>query len=171
MNPPTHLMRVLDLSTCRLTGRPTVLLEDAGQTRRLAFYLPADEANRLSRALRLGGCPCSPVLDLVEHLVATLPARVLRAELDGDDMGISGCLVLERETLEITVPCHPADAMSLAVRAGVTIVATQEALAHGQPVEADPAPQAAAEPASAPGEPPLEDWLRKVRPADFRIEG
>lgn len=84
-------------------------------------------------------------------------------------MGISGCLVLGREALEITVPCHPADAMSLAVHAGVTIVATQEALAHGRPVEAEDAPQPA-EPAAAPGEPPLDDWLRKVRPADFRIE-
>lgn len=164
MNPMVVPMRVLDLSTCRLSGQPTVLLEDAGQTCRLAFYLPADEATRLSRALGLGSCPCSPVLDLVEHLVATLPALVLRAELDGDEEGISGRLVLGREALEIAVPCHPADAMSLALRAGMPITATAEALAHGRPVEADAGSE------TAPREPHLQDWLRRVRPADFRIE-
>ena len=111
------------------------------------------------------------MLDLVEHLVAALPARVLRAELEGDDMGISGSLVLRREALEIVVPCHPADAMSLAVRAAVPIMATAEALAHGRPMDADATPPSAPDPESTSGEPRIQDWLREVRPTDFRIEG
>jgi bifunctional DNase/RNase len=53
------------------------------------------------------------------------------------------------------IPCHPADALALAVRADKPIMAHDSALAH----------------ARSAGPPPPEDvmrnWLDQVRPADF----
>jgi hypothetical protein len=59
-------MRVVQVCTCQKTDRPIVLLEDAGQSRWLSFYLPGDEANRLARVLK--GKPCVPVLDLLGQI-------------------------------------------------------------------------------------------------------
>jgi bifunctional DNase/RNase len=100
-------------------------------------------------------CPCTPIFELTEQLIGHLQAEVLRAHLEGDERGISAGLVLERDGLEVAIPCHPADAVALAVRAGKPIMAHDSALAH----------------ARSTGTPPPEDatrnWLDQVRPADF----
>ena len=152
-------MRVLDLSTCRLTGQPALLLEDVARTCRLAFYLPLNEANRLSRALGTAECACTPIFELTETLVAALSARVLRAELEGDHHGISGALVLARDGQEIHLPSHPADALALAIRAGAPIMAQPGALAQARRMD----------PAEEP--PAVREWVERVRPGDFHIDG
>ena len=157
-------MRVLDLSTCRLTGQPALLLGEMEGGRRLAFYLPLNEANRLARVLGRAECACSPVFDLVETLVGTLAARVLRAELEGDADGISGALVLMRDGAELYLPAHPADALALALRAAAPIVARPGALAQARHAGADEPPAAT----EAPGG--VQAWLERLRPTDFRVE-
>jgi uncharacterized protein len=151
-------MRVLDLSTCRLTGQPALLLADLEGSRRLAFYLPLNEANRLSRALGMAGCACTPIFELTETLITALSARILRAELEGDEHGISGALVLARDGQEVHLPSHPADALALAIRAGAPIVARPGAPAQARHV--DPAERAHV----------VREWVERVRPADFRME-
>jgi bifunctional DNase/RNase len=63
--------------------------------------------------------------------------------------------VLAREGREMLLPCHPADALALAVRAGKPIIAHDSALAHARST-GTPAPRAS-----------LRNWLDQVRPADF----
>lgn len=148
-------MRVVEVSTCPHTGRPMVMLQVEGRDRWLAFYVPMNEANRLARCLGMTQCPCTPIFELTEQLIGHLGATVVRAYLEGDERGISAGLVLERDGAELLIPCHPADAVALAVRARAPIVAEDSALAH----------------ARSTGTPPPEDatrnWLDQVRPADF----
>ena len=148
-------MRVVQVCTCQKTDRPIVLLEDAGRSHWLSFYLPTDEANRLARVLR--GRPCVPVFDLLGQ-VATA-AEVVRAEIDGDARGVSAALVLSRGERVFKFGCHPADALALALRVGAPILASDEALAHACP--ADPELQARA----------VRRWLDQLRPTDFDDHG
>ena len=148
-------MRVVQVCTCQKTDRPIVLLEDAGRSHWLSFYLPTDEANRLARVLR--GRPCVPVFDLLGQ-VATA-AEVVRAEIDGDPRGVSAALVLSRDERVFKLGCHPADALALALRVGAPILASDEALAHACP--ADPELQARA----------VRRWLDQLRPTDFDDHG
>src|SRR6267378_3993312 len=135
-------MRVIEVSTCPHTSRPMVMLQVEGHDRWLAFYIPMNEANRLARCLGMTECPCTPIFELTEQLIGHLHAEVRRAHLEGDGR-------------EMMLPCHPADAVALAVRAGKPIMAHDSALAH----------------ARSSGAPPPEDatrsWLDQVRPADF----
>jgi bifunctional DNase/RNase len=148
-------MRVIEVSTCPHTGQPMVMLQVEGRDRWLAFYIPTNEANRLARCLGMTPCPCTPIFELTEQLIGHLGARVVRAFLEGDERGISAGLVLERGGAELPIPCHPADAVALAVRARAPIVAEDSALAHARPT-GTPQPEEA-----------MRNWLDQVRPADF----
>lgn len=53
------------------------------------------------------------------------------------------------------MPCYPPDAIALALRAGIPIYATPDALGHAEPSPTPP-----------PGV--VSEWLERVRPADFR---
>jgi hypothetical protein len=53
-------------------------------------------------------CPWTPIFELTEQLIGHLQAEVRRAHLEGDERGISAGLVLERDGLEMIIPCHPA---------------------------------------------------------------
>ena len=77
-----------------------------------------------------GPRPLHAHLELTEQLIGHLGATVVRAFLEGDERGISAGLVLERGGAELLMPCHPADAVALAVRARAPIVAEDNALAH-----------------------------------------
>jgi bifunctional DNase/RNase len=128
-------MRIVDLWTCPKSESPMVLLEDEGRSRWLAFYLPMNEANRLARSLRRTHCSYVPVFDLLERLADATHLLVLRAELHGDDRGVTAALVFRggdgpAGAPEMTLPCHPGDALALATRAGAPIVATDAAMAH-----------------------------------------
>ena len=79
----------------------------------------------------------------------------MSARLEGDERGISAGLVLDRNGGELLIPCHPADALALAVRAHAPIVAEDSALAHARAAGASPTSDA------------MRDWLDRVRPADF----
>jgi bifunctional DNase/RNase len=148
-------MRVIEVNTCAHTGRPMVMLQVEGRDRWLAFYLPMNEANRLARSLGTAECPCTPIFDLAEQLIGHLRAAVVRAYLEGDERGISAGLVLERDGAELILPCHPGDALALAVRAHVPIMARDSALAHARSAGVKPASD------------DLQDWLAQIRPADF----
>ncbi|MGH2670854.1 MAG: bifunctional nuclease domain-containing protein, partial [bacterium] len=125
-------MRVIEVNRCPHTGRPMVMLQVEGRDRWLAFYIPMNEANRLARCLGMTQCPCTPIFELTEQLIGHMGAAVVRAYLEGDERGISAGLVLERDGAELLLPCHPADAVALAVRARAPIVAEDSALAHAR---------------------------------------
>ncbi len=147
-------MRVIEVNRCPHTGRPMVMLQVEGHDRWLAFYIPMNEANRLARSLAMTQCPCTPIFELTEQLIGHLGARIVRARLEGDERGIAAGLVLEREGAELLLPCHPADALALAVRASAPIMAEESALAHARST-------------GTPPEDPMRNWLARVRPGDF----
>jgi len=120
-----------------------------------------NEANRLARCLGMTSCPCTPIFELAEQLVGHLGAAVVRAYLEGDERGISAGLVLERDGLELALPCHPADALALAVRARAPILAQDSALALTRPAAAPPTPDAADG---------VRRWLDRVSPGDFEAD-
>src|SRR5215831_9010618 len=69
--------------------------------------------------------------------------------------GVSASLVIRYEGMEVVLPCHPGDALALALRADGPIVATDEALAHACPVDEVVRTRA------------LRHWLDGLTPADF----
>lgn len=113
------------------------------------------EANRLARCLGMASWTCTPIFELTEQLVGHLGATVVRACPEGDERGISAGLVLDRGGAELLIPCHPADALALAVRARAPIVAGDSALVHARATGTPPPRDA------------MRDWLDRVRPADF----
>jgi bifunctional DNase/RNase len=84
--------------------------------------------------------------------------RVTRAEIHGDAHGVRAELVLARGAMDVTLPCHPADAMAIALNAGAPILAADTALAHACP--ADQALRAES----------VQRWIDGLRPADFECE-
>jgi bifunctional DNase/RNase len=54
--------------------------------------------------------------------------------LDGDDVEVCGTLYIKGNDGEATLPCHPADGLALAERAGAPIYATDEVLSHACPL-------------------------------------
>ena len=151
-------MKIVHLCTCRRTNQPMVLLEDDRRSRWLSFYLPMNEANRLARVLGKTGCEHVPIFELLELLTQAVDVRVARAEIHGDAHGVRAELVLARGAMDVTLPCHPADAMAIAVKAGAPILAADTALAHACP--ADQVLRAES----------VQRWVDGLRPADFESE-
>jgi bifunctional DNase/RNase len=152
-------MRVLGVHQDPASREPIVLLEDANGTFGLAFFVPTDEANRLARALGMTPCPCVPVFDLVEQLLADFGARVVRVVLDHAERGIWSRLHIRTRDGEVVRPCHPADALALARRTGAPIYATEDALRHGCRLDRS-CPH-------GPDRRAVATWLERVRPEDF----
>jgi bifunctional DNase/RNase len=148
-------MRVVDLCTCRQTSKPMVLLEDVDRSRWLSFYLPMNEANRLARVLGKTCCAGVPIFDLLGEIAEAGALELVRAEIDGTDQGVNASLVVRRDGRDLAMMCHPADALALALRARVPILASDAALAHACPADHELRSHA------------VRRWLDRMRPADF----
>jgi bifunctional DNase/RNase len=147
-------MHVIDLCSCAPPEAPMVLLEDERSVRWLAFHLPMNEANRLARVLgRANGHV--PIFDLAEGLAGRLGASIARAEIHGDERGVRALVVYRHANSELSLDCHPGDALALAIRAAAPILAAETALAHACPVNAELRKHA------------VRRWLSAVSPADF----
>jgi bifunctional DNase/RNase len=151
-------MKIVDLCTCRRTNQPMVLLENGQRSRWLSFYLPMNEANRLARVLGKAGCRHVPIFELLELWTQAADVRDTRAEIHGDADGVRASLVLARGGLDMVLPCHPVDAMAIALRVGAPILAADTALAHACP--ADQALRAET----------VQRWIDGLRPADLEPE-
>lgn len=157
------LMRVKALSHNPEGQQATVVLETETGDLALGFLIPMNEANRLARLLGLTPCRCAPIYELVVELIDRLGASPSRAVLDAETEGICARLVFEREDLKFALPCHPADAIALALRTHVPIYATTVALAHACPM--------ARCAGYAIDRTEIAQWLERVRPDDFCRHG
>ena len=153
------LLQVKALSAHDNARLATVVLETTPGNLALGFLIPMNEANRLARVLGLTGCRCAPVYDLIGDLAINLRASVTRAVLDAEADGICATLVLEHEGIEFALPCHPADAIALALFTNTPIYATADALAHAGPLTYSHG--------QAIDHPHVAQWLERVRPDDF----
>ena len=151
-------VRVVALNAATPDAAAVLVVETLAGDRLIGFHIPPSEAARLARVLGLARCRRAPIYDLVRDLATSLGGRVSGAVLDARTEGICAQLLLTRtESLgeEIGIPCHPADAVGLAVQAAAPILATPAALACAVP----PGPPRKPSEVSA--------WLERVRPVDF----
>jgi bifunctional DNase/RNase len=155
-------MVIRDLTNAPDGDRAVLCLEDVDRRLRVALLIPMNEANRLARVLGFTPCPCVPVFELIESLLARFGAGLRRVVLNGGDAGISGTLCIAGGDGEVAVACHAADALALATRAGVPVYAVDGLLRHAYPVEAAASREDPAE---------LLRWLEQVKPADFEGPG
>jgi bifunctional DNase/RNase len=153
------LLQVKALSANDNARQATVVLGTTPGNLALGFLIPMNEANRLARVLGLTRCRCAPVYDLIRDLAISLCASVTRAVLDAEAEGICATLVLEREGIEFALPCHPADAIALALLTNTPIYATADALAHSCPLAQREGQEIA--------HLDVARWLEGVRPKDF----
>ncbi|MGH7344063.1 MAG: bifunctional nuclease domain-containing protein [Candidatus Rokuibacteriota bacterium] len=114
-----------------------------------------NEANRLARVLGKTCCARVPIFDLVGDLAQAGGLEVVRAEIDGDDRGVSASLVIRRAGRDRAMACPPADALALALRAKAPILASPGALAHACPADHELRNHA------------VRRWLDRLSPADF----
>jgi bifunctional DNase/RNase len=131
-----------------------VVLQTASGDRYLGFLVPLNEANRLARVLGMSGCRCAPIYELLLGLSMAVDTPVRHAVLDGCSEGIGATLVFRRAGEDLTIECHPADALAIAVRTRVPVYATAAALAMACPARPNP-------------EDATTRWLESVRPSDF----
>lgn len=152
------VMSVMEL--CGSDERTLIVLEDVEHRYRLTFSTDPHEAQRLARAMGRARCTCNPVYDFVHSLLRALGATITHVVLDdAGSRSIRAVVCLDREGLELTLPCYPPDALALALRAKVPIYATTSALAHAEHLSPDEALR------STPAD--VRTWLDRVRPEDF----
>jgi bifunctional DNase/RNase len=100
-----------------------------------------------------------PIFDLIGDMAEAGGLELVRAEIDGDQQGVNASLVVPRDGHDLAMTCHPADALALALRAQVPILASDAALAHACPADHELRAQA------------VRRWLDRLRPADFDDRG
>jgi bifunctional DNase/RNase len=114
-----------------------------------------NEANRLARVLGITPCPSVPIFALLRRIADAGGFEVPRAEIDGDHQGVIASLVFRRDGRDFALPCHPADAMALALRARTPILASDAALAHACPADHELRANA------------VRRWIDRLSPSDF----
>jgi bifunctional DNase/RNase len=96
-----------------------------------------------------------PIFDLLGEIADAGGLEVVRAEIDGDDRGVTAALVLRGAGQDLALSCHPADALALALRTKAPILASEAALAHACPADQELRARV------------VRRWLDRLHPADF----
>lgn len=139
-------MRLAKLCTCPHSAQ--VVLEDLEGTVRLSSRLSPVMALLLAHEVEHTTCPGGTYY-LVQEALRELGGELSEAIIDAFQEGmLVGLLVIRREGREIRLPCHPVDAIAMALRTQVPLYTTSRALEMGG-LE-DPRP-----------------WLETVKPDDF----
>jgi len=140
-------MRLTKLCSCPHSAQ--VVLEDLEGTVHISFRLPQVMALLLTHVVEHTHCPGFPAYHLIQELLRELGGDLCQAIIDASQDGTPvGLLVIRREGREIRLPCHPVDAIAMALRTQVPLYTTPRALEIGG-LE-DPRP-----------------WLEMVKPEDF----
>ena len=154
------LMRVRQVVPCATHNRVIIVLEDAAGRQALTFYADPEDARRLAREIARGRHVCHPIYDFVHGLLQALQAAAPRVVLeDANGGGIGSLVYLRHAESEIRIRCYPPDALAFALRNGVPIYATREALAHAEPLP----PHSDTEHRR----PEFQQWLESLKPSNF----
>jgi bifunctional DNase/RNase len=160
------LMRIRDVTACPTHQRALIALEDVDRAHQLTFYADSEDARRLARELARGPRVCHPIFDFIQALLSAwhaAPVRVVLEDVDGD--GIGALVYLRQGEVELGILCYPPDALAIALRTGVPIYASPEALGHAHAVPRTPS----GETGDRAPEPDTAQWLEGVRPQDFEV--
>jgi bifunctional DNase/RNase len=141
-------MQVKGFLSCPQHGQ--VVLEDPDGMVQLNIRMRPMMAHWLAHELKECQCPAVSVYRLLQELLTKLGGilRVSCIDASEDNTPLGLLVICRANGEEIRQPCHPADAIALAVRAQVPLYATSRALKMGSWKNIQP-------------------WLAMVRPQDF----
>ncbi|MFM8351858.1 MAG: bifunctional nuclease family protein [Actinomycetales bacterium] len=155
-------MRDLDLVGVRVempSNNPIVLLRESGGTRHLPIWVGAVEATAIAYAQQ-GVVPPRPLThDLMTSVITALGAELTQIQITALKDGVYYAELVFASGVEVSA--RPSDAIALAVRTGVRIVAADEVL-DAAGIEL---------PESEPSEDEVErfrEFLDQVSPEDFQ---
>jgi len=155
-------MRDLDLVGVRVempSNNPIVLLRESGGTRHLPIWVGAVEATAIAYAQQ-GVVPPRPLThDLMSSVITALGAELTQIQITALKDGVYYAELVFASGVEVSA--RPSDAIALAVRTGVRIVAADEVL-DAAGIEL---------PESEPSEDEVErfrEFLDQVSPEDFQ---
>lgn len=146
------------LHRCPRSFRPLMVLEDEDHRLRLTLEVSPADLGRLQQELAAGDRPALSVYATLVETVSALGGQLEGVFLDSADGDLlEAFLQLSRDGAVEAIPCPPTDALALALRTRLPILASERILARATP--------------QYPG--PLEDpqtvrrWLDGLSPADF----
>ncbi len=154
-------MTVARLAVDRTTNTPVVILREAVGDRGVAIWIGQAEAHAIALAMR-GEIPPRPLThDLTASLMRALDGTLVRATITAVRDGTYHAeLVLARsDGTQVLIDARPSDAVALATRAGVPLLAAEGLLR----IDGAPGPEAPA-PLDAEA---LRAHLRRLGPEDF----
>jgi bifunctional DNase/RNase len=164
-------LAILGLHRCNEGESPIVVLEADPQTR-LHMTLTPEEAHRIESewhaATHSRGCCCSTgsIYSLVQWLCGRTGVSLASIDLDARDrtMVVASVRVVAGPQ-ETSVPCQPADALALAIRLRIPVLATETLLGilERRAVETGPGP--------LPDDAEAAPWLKSVTPEQFEARG
>ncbi len=141
-------IRLAKLCTCPHSAE--VLLEDTDGSVQFGIRLRPIMALVLAHEMDQKSCRGVSAYRLIHELVrglgGELSGAIIDASLEGNPVGL---LVIRRDTRQMRLACHPADAMALSLRAQAPLFATERALRMGNWGN-------------------THSWLETVKPEDFR---
>jgi bifunctional DNase/RNase len=130
-------LRVLGLMVDPITRMPMVVLRDPQSDEKLPIWVGAFEALAIANELEHVKNPRPMTHDLIASILGEFGARVIKLVVtDVDDNIFYATLHVESEDgRRREIDCRPSDGIALALRAGATILATEEVLKKGQELD------------------------------------
>jgi bifunctional DNase/RNase len=152
---------VTRLAIDRTTNTPVVFLREAVGTRGVGIWIGAPEANAIALMLQ-GQTPPRPMThDLLKAVIEAIGGRVRQVAVTAVRNGtyLAEIHLARADGTTLTLDARPSDAIALALRVGVTILAAEDLLD-----EEDTSTGEAPEPLSAEA---LREHLKRLGPEDF----
>jgi bifunctional DNase/RNase len=115
-----------------------VVLKQVDQDRYLPVWIGPYEAEAITIALQEIEVSRPQTHDLVKNIINDLEAKMIHAEISElkDDI-FYGTLVMSKNDKEIRIDCRPSDAIAIAVRAHVPIMASEEVMIEASIIPED----------------------------------
>ena len=163
---PKMIEVVIDSVRVSLTNQQRiVVLREKGAERYLPIWIGPFEAEAITVALQEIEVARPQTHDLLKNILNIMDARLVRVEVISlrEDV-FYGNLVLETNGRMLNIDCRPSDALALAVRAHVPILAANEVIDSAgvipeKDVAEKPAPPANLPPSPSPAEEDSEERL------------
>lgn len=150
------------LHRCPHSFRPLLVLEDADGRVRLTLEISPADVVRLTQELRPPDRALPSVYGTLAATVTALGGQLEGVFLDSSDGDLlEAFLQISHGEMPEAIPCPPTDALALALRAGLPILASERLLARAAPLHTTPLENHER----------VRGWLQRVSPSDFGLPG